>query len=256
MEWDWANTSRELLTFLAPSVLLVALAAWQAPQRRVCYAVLFLGVVLLDFVVMVLPIAMHWQPDALQWNWLGKFFNVVVALLVLRFSPLTRHEIGLTLNQRPNSMLIGLLVIVCVAIFWPLFNRYGPVPHPIETLAFQATMPSLAEELAFRGIYLALLVRALGGHMSLGMEGDLPGNRRAVLIAATILILGFGLGHVLRSLVAEGFTTAALGPFVWTSFAALILTWLRLRTGSLLLPMLCHSAMNLSVFIGSLLSQH
>jgi CAAX protease family protein len=98
------------------------------------------------------------------------------------------------------------------------------------------------EELAFRGLLLAQL-----------------GRRRGVL-AATLLSSGlFGLWHVLPSL-GGGAANAAIADVVGgdaagtalrvavtvvsTSVAGVVLCWLRLRSGSLLAPILAHWTVN------------
>lgn len=100
----------------------------------------------------------------------------------------------------------------------------------------------LPEELAFRGLLLSLL------------------GRRWSVPAATLLSSGlFGLWHVLPSLgggaanaaiaSAVGGDAAGMGIRVvatvcFTSLAGVVLCWLRLRSGSLLAPMLAHWTVN------------
>jgi uncharacterized protein len=100
----------------------------------------------------------------------------------------------------------------------------------------------LPEELAFRGLLLVLLGRRLG------------------LLAGTLVSsVLFGLWHVLASL-GGGAANAAIADVVggdaagtavrvvvtvgFTSVAGLVLCWLRLRSGSLLAPMLAHWTVN------------
>jgi uncharacterized protein len=100
----------------------------------------------------------------------------------------------------------------------------------------------LPEELAFRGLLLVLL------------------ERRHGVVAATVASSGlFGLWHVLASL-GGGATNAAIAGVVggdtigtvvrvvatvgFTSAAGAVLCWLRLRSGSLIAPMLAHWTVN------------
>ncbi|HEX2374079.1 MAG TPA: CPBP family intramembrane glutamic endopeptidase [Actinomycetota bacterium] len=100
----------------------------------------------------------------------------------------------------------------------------------------------LPEELAFRGLLLALLRRRYG------------------VAAATLISSGlFGLWHVGASL-GGGAANAAMADVVgadptglgirvvvtvcFTSLAGVVLCWLRLRSGSLLAPMLAHWTVN------------
>ncbi|HWD42225.1 MAG TPA: type II CAAX endopeptidase family protein [Actinomycetota bacterium] len=100
----------------------------------------------------------------------------------------------------------------------------------------------LPEELAFRGVLLALL----GGR-------DDP--RTATLVSSAL----FGLWHVQGSLGggmanatiaaavggdAAGITLRVLATVLFTSLAGVALCWLRLRSGSLLAPALAHWTVN------------
>jgi uncharacterized protein len=109
----------------------------------------------------------------------------------------------------------------------------------------------LPEELAFRGLLLALL------------------ERRHGVVTATVASSGlFGLWHVLGSL-GGGAANAAIADMVgadaagtvvrvvvtvgFTALAGVMLCWLRLRSGSLLAPMLAHWTVNgLGVIVASL----
>jgi uncharacterized protein len=100
----------------------------------------------------------------------------------------------------------------------------------------------LPEELAFRGVLLALLGRRYG------------------VRAGTLLSSGlFGLWHVLPSLgggVANATIAGVVGAdaagsavrvvvtVLFTSLAGMVLCWLRLRSGSLLAPVLAHWTVN------------
>jgi uncharacterized protein len=100
----------------------------------------------------------------------------------------------------------------------------------------------IPEELAFRGLLLALLGRSHG------------------VLAATMISSGlFGLWHVLPSLGggtanatmasvvgadAAGTAVRILATVLFTSLAGVVLCWLRLRSGSLLAPVLVHWTAN------------
>ncbi|MEO8329980.1 MAG: CPBP family intramembrane glutamic endopeptidase [Candidatus Nanopelagicales bacterium] len=88
------------------------------------------------------------------------------------------------------------------------------------------------EELAFRGTLLGLLCRLMT-------------PTRAVLVCS----LFFGLWHidgVVRNTAGSGLhvLAAALGTFLVTAGAGVGFCWLRLRSGSLLAPVLAHLAIN------------
>jgi len=104
-------------------------------------------------------------------------------------------------------------------------------PASAETMAFQLTMPGLEEEPFYRGIFLLALNEALRGRVrALGIEWGWGAFLSSAL---------FGMAH------AFGFDDGALSfdlmTFLMTGVPALILVWLRERTGSLLLPILLHN---------------
>lgn len=95
----------------------------------------------------------------------------------------------------------------------------------------------LWEEVAFRGVLLAALARVLS-------------PRAAIAGSAAV----FGLWHVRPTLSALAINDLTTGPLLTglavllaclaTALAGLVLTWLRLRSGSLLAPALLHLATN------------
>jgi len=111
------------------------------------------------------------------------------------------------------------------------FNA-SPAAFPRETLLFQTLMPGLDEELAVRGIALALLERAFAC--------DPMGCRLRYGRAALVTSLLFGLGHSVTS-IGGHFTILPI-PFISTFGFASIAALVRTRSGSLVWPMLCHSA--------------
>jgi len=91
----------------------------------------------------------------------------------------------------------------------------------------------LLEELAFRGTLLGLLRKRLS-------------TRAAVLVSSVI----FGLWHIagvvndLAGDPALGVAGAVVGTFVATTIAGIGFAWLRVRSDSLIAPMLAHLATN------------
>jgi membrane protease YdiL (CAAX protease family) len=100
----------------------------------------------------------------------------------------------------------------------------------------------LPEELAFRGLLLALL-----------------GRRYGVLAGTLLSSALFGLWHVVASLGggtanatmasvvgadAAGTVVRVIVTVVFTSLAAVVLCWLRLRSRSLIAPVLAHWTVN------------
>lgn len=107
-------------------------------------------------------------------------------------------------------------------------------PASAEDVAFQVTMPGLEEELFYRGVLLFALDQAFRG-------------RRRLLGAdwgwwAALSSMLFGLAH------AFGYSDGAFSfdpvTMALTAIPSFIAVGLRLRTGSLLLPVLLHNCGN------------
>lgn len=155
---------------------------------------------------------------------------LVIAFLP-RFGP---AKVGLTLRQGPGlrTPLLVFFSLLGVFFYFAVSDTNGMAD--IETIAFQWTMPSLDEELFYRGVLLLVMNEAF--------------SRRANVMGAKI-----GFGGLLTSLLfglahgfgyADGNFSFDLMVFTMTGIPSLLLLWLRERTGSLLLPMLAHSAAN------------
>lgn len=119
------------------------------------------------------------------------------------------------------------------------------------------------EEVAFRGVLLGLLVRHLRWRFDAGHHaGDHALDRRALGWAVVVSSALFGLWHIIPSMpAADGnasldagadslaATVAVVsGAVVATALAGLVFCWLRLRSGSLLAPMLLHVGTNSGSF--------
>jgi len=114
---------------------------------------------------------------------------------------------------------------VAIAIAFP----DGPADG--ETIAYQLTMPGFEEEPFYRGILLYALDRAYAGRVRfLGVDWGWG----AVLSCAL-----FGMTH------AFGYSDGAFSfdPIIMalTALPSFIGVWLRIRTGSLLLPVVMHN---------------
>lgn len=219
-------------TFAAIALLIGAAAS--GVDRRIGWAgvLLFAGYLGLDD----LATALGTQPgfDLLggAWNWSGKAYSLLLAVVAMGALRLDAHAVGLCIPARrigAASALTAALLVASVA----LALVFQPQAPSAETLAFRATMPALAEELAYRGIAPALLMGLLHGKR---WEGGVPW---AVVMATAAM---FGLWHGL------GYDDGAYA-FQWivalyTFIGSLAYGWMRFATGSLLFPMLAHALGN------------
>lgn len=175
-------------------------------------------------------------PDFIgDWNWVGKGLALIFTLVIASLPAFGWQHSGLTLRQERSGLVSALVVgLVMVALFTWLALGPNPEPTNTETYAFQLTMPGLEEEPFYRGILLLALNEAFRGRLrALGI-----GWGWGALLSSLL----FGLTHAFA--FDEGAFSFDLVPFLLTGVPALILVWLRERTGSLLLPILLHNYAN------------
>ena len=173
-------------------------------------------------------------PVELSWNWLGKVMSFVGMLVVASLPMFGYRRVGLTLTQRPGfrTPLVVFLGLMGLFVYLAISDASGMAD--IETIAFQWTMPSLDEELFYRGVLLLMMNEAFTRRVSiLGAAIGYGG-----LLTSLLFGLAHGFGYSEGSFYFDPIT------FAVTGIPSLVLLWLRERTGSLLLPMLGHSASN------------
>jgi len=177
--------------------------------------------------------------DELTLNWFGKTLSLAGTIAMLYFLPRVGFQAaGLTWKQNKGSVSpviwIGGLVL--------LFTTVGAVlvtPSPntsLENLLWQATMPGLDEELFMRGLVLLLFHQAFGKGLNVMGADTGWGFWLAVAI--------FGLIHGVT--VQDGELAVNFGAIVGTGLTGFVLTWMRERTGSLVIPILFHNLSNVT----------
>ena len=175
-----------------------------------------------------------------HWNWSGHLLGLAgaawVATQLARRAGMPWRDMGLTLAQAPGSLRGALLVSAAALALNVLVMSLGGfrlAGVPAETWVYQATLPGLLEETVFRGLLLALLDRAYAARKP--MLGVGVGWGGAVVTLVFLALHGITPGTLLGVLPAAG-----------------LYLWLRLRTGSLMLPVLVHNSWNLSVYAAHL----
>ena len=167
-----------------------------------------------------------------DWNWLGKGIALIITLAVASHPAFGWKRSGLTLAQDRKGLPSALIVsAILVAVFTWLAMSGDNDSTTREATAFQLTMPGLEEEPFYRGVFLLALNETLRGRVrALGIEWGW---------GALLSSIMFGMAH------AFGFEDGAFSfdvmTFLMTGVPALLLVWLRERTGSLLLPILLHN---------------
>ena len=173
-------------------------------------------------------------PDLIggEWNWQGKLLALAATLAIAALPAFGFRRVGLTTKQEPGSLKAALPIaalycafFVVIAVVFPGGRSNG------EEVAFQLTMPGLEEEPFYRGILLFALDQAFTGRQRfLGVEWGW---------GAVLSCFLFGMAH------AFGFSHGGFSfdpvTMALTAIPSFIAVWLRLRTGSLLLPILLHN---------------
>ena len=176
----------------------------------------------------------------LEWNWQGKTLALLATIMIAALPSFGWQRCGLTFAQKPGSLVTAIPVAALYVLFFVALAWVFPSDSAsAETIAFQLTMPGLEEELFYRGILLFALDKAFLGRLRfLGVDWGWGAFLSCAL---------FGLAH------AFGYSDGAFhfDPTVMalTAIPSFIAVWLRLRTGSGLLPMLLHNLGNSMSFI-------
>ena len=195
---------------------------------------------IVNFFLLILPdIVPGLRIPGSPWNWAGKIFAITFSCLLLAWSPWLRRNIGLRWRQAQGSIPVSLFCFaVCLGAGIYMGLRESPMAFSRDTLLFQLFMPTLDEELAFRGIALAMQERTYGqSPMSCRLRYGW---------AAFVLSLVFGLCHALS--FEQGHIEFSLLVLVEIFGFASVATIARTRSGSLLWPMLCHSGWNVAFY--------
>lgn len=229
------------LVFASIGLALALLARIVDKRILVTSAVLFAVYLALDDLVTGLPNlvpALDFIPG--HWNWSGKVLSLVLSALVIFALRLSPDAVGLRRQEHPGIAWIALgLFVVWGACLGLVFKPGAP---DAETLAFQATMPGLAEELACRGIAPAILLTLMNRRPHVD---DIPWA--VILVTAAM----FGIWHALS--FSDGSlrfdTMSGLFPFLGSVPGG----WLRFKTKSLLVPVLGHSLANVAFHLAGAL---
>jgi membrane protease YdiL (CAAX protease family) len=215
--------------FVGAAAAALLLAAWHDPPRR-AWALVTIAGAILYFALRELPLALVQQRTG--WNWSGHFLALVGLLLfanvIARRAGLAARDFGFA---RPANLRVAIAVTSAALLASYLLHLVagGRAERiPLATWLFVAIVPGLVEEVAFRGVLLAAAERAAPTARTLA--GVPVSIGAALLTAAFVGLHGFGLGMLVSVLPG-----------------ALLYLWLRLKTGSVLVPIVAHNLWNLTV---------
>jgi len=233
--------AEEVLLILA-TVPLVFLAGWSTGQKATVLVGLFLGLLFIDQILSRLPYLLNLSLPGTSWNWAGKILSLVWPILFVWLSSrFDRKHIGLTFQHRKETLLPASILTVSLIALAGVMNLVFAEgsPSDVETTAFQATMPGLAEELVYRGVYLAILDRAYEP------DTEILGAPVGWGVLITSVVFGFGHG-----LSLDGWTpTLTLFPFAYSVVLGTLFAWLRERTESLVFPVVAHNGFNVIQYL-------
>lgn len=181
-------------------------------------------------------------------NWISGSYNfegkIIASLFLMTiaiiFFQTDLKAVGLTLSQRGPSPNLGYALAGFTFIATGLFMYFyfpGVKSEPAIDMLYQATMPSIHEELFYRGLLLAFLIKAFTPNASKSKVS------LGIALAAAVTCLQFWAGH---SIFTDGSWGIEFRPW-WnlaTLFYAILWVGVRLATGSLVLPMLLHTWTN------------
>jgi len=177
--------------------------------------------------------------DELTLNWFGKILSIAGTIAMLYFLPRVGFRAaGLTWKQNKRSLRPVLQTGGLVLLFTTggAFLVASSPNTSLENLLWQATMPGLDEELFMRGLVLLLFHQAFGKGLNVMGADTGWGFWLAVAI--------FGLIHGVT--VQGGELAVNLWAIVGTGFMGFVLTWMRERTGSLVIPIVFHNISNVA----------
>lgn len=231
----------DLLTTFANAALLLALGLPVIAIRGSKYSVgwLLIAAVLFfghDFFLMNGYGLLPKVTDGLARNWQGKSLALLFTLGVASLAAFERRKCGITWTQeregRPLTYGVAVVFLLGLALWAATGDKS---PWSVEDILFQMTMPGLEEEAFYRGVLLFALSRAFpDGIRCAGVSMGWG----AVLVA---IMFGFGHGFYFSGGMPNMDWWLALN----TGMTGAVLLWLRLRTGSIVLPIVVHNAGNM-----------
>ncbi|WP_158272085.1 CPBP family intramembrane glutamic endopeptidase [Marinicauda salina] len=180
--------------------------------------------------------------DQLSYPWFDYVLLGAVSIAIILAMPDGWRRSGMTLRHTGPGVpwALGLSLALCGFLtYTAVADVFGSPEFELEPVAFNAFASVPVEELFFRGVIVALMLEAFGARRTL-----LRAEMNWGLIPAAVV---FGFGHLTsvsggEEIVINYFQT------LWTVFGGFVLVWLRVATGSLLLPFAVHLYGNLIHF--------
>ena len=225
----------EALIQVAP-LSLTAVLILQNRSKSNYLRIFFFSIIFVSYqVILVLPrVFASLNFIKSNWNWTGKLFGIVFGIICYfvfkkYFAPNNFFTFRQSIENKGKTIIVSVTVIVVISV---LYYFIGQSDFNIETLVFQLTMPSLDEEIMFRGILLGLLLTALPNKI------PILGNP-SILLTAIL----FGFLHAL-SLNKDYTLSFELTYFLHTGIGGYVFGWIAVKSRSILLPIITHGLTN------------
>lgn len=203
---------------------------------KLIYIILLLFFV--DYFLRVMGKSLVTQYTNLKWNWLGGVFVILFVLLWVVFKKVPSFkEIGIQckINNKYSCMLFTAIVVAAYSLMNFIFpGDVGKAQITTEFLLFQTTMPGINEEMMFRGLLLFYCDKLFPRYFTFLYQDFYYGSFLVAFL--------FGLIHVFH--FTKGSFVMEPIQFVPTFFLSLALSWLRYRSNSLTMPIICHNLTN------------
>lgn len=160
----------------------------------------------------------------------GSFLLVLGAVAAWRRPGLTPVGVAHTLEA---WRVVVATIVLAAAVTWAFVATTESNAYSDADALFEIVLVPVGEEVVFRGVLLGLLLEALRRRLP-----PSAATRWAVVIAA----VAFGSAHISNALFGAG--EFALVQVLVATVMGLVLGALRIRTGSLIAPILVHAVIN------------
>ena len=222
-----------VFTAVLVGALLVAVVVYALPAvvgRRARTGLLAASLHVLDAALVYGPTLLGL--GGMTWAWSGKLAEVVVFSVVAARLP----ELRPALRLPPPAALAAAVAVALLLLAPSLLTGTVAWSWRPHFVAYQATMPGIAEELVFRGVLLAVLDRAFGRSVrAFGVHWG-PG--------AVLTTLAFWLGH---AITVDPTLSIDLSIAADMTLFGLAMCWLRYRFDSVWAPAVAHNAHNVAL---------
>lgn len=233
------NTVGGLLVTFAGSALAAGLILWRGWRRDKWPILLAAELIFINAMALTYaPLVVSDFPQFGVLNWSGKLLSLGFCLIVLVLLPADlRRDTGVFRLPRPESRrAVGIALAIFAALGLALAFSGGEEPGGVaEAALFQLTLPSLSEELLFRGLLLAMFAQVAANRWQW-----LGAPTGPALLASSLL---FGCVHGVLFGARAGFVFDPVALLA-TGLLGAGLAWVALRGGSVWPAVLAHSLLN------------